>query len=109
MNKKMGLKLIEYTSLLLVLSFFLFHNIYIELIGIVLALLSINKVFINILVNSQNKKGLIGNQTKADDLYKLEYKIRKSGHKNSDSSLVQKIEELGFIPSLDKDDDINVA
>ena len=109
MYKKMGFKLIEYISLLLVLSFFLFHNIYIEFIGIILALLSINKVFIDTHFNSQNKKGLIGNKIQTDDLYKLEYKIRKSGHKNSDSSLVQKIEELGFIPSIEKDDDINVA
>ena len=109
MYKKMGLKLIEYISLLLVLSFFLFHNIYIEFIGIIIALLSINKVFIDVLFNSQNKKGLIGNKIKKDNLYKLEYKNRISSHNDSDSSLVQKIEELGFIPSIEKDDDINLA
>ena len=60
MKNKFNFILIEYLSLALVLSFFIIHNIYLEFIGIGLALLSINKKLIigitNTKIEINNKK-----------------------------------------------------
>ena len=53
MKNKFNFILIEYLSLALVLSFFIIHNIYLEFIGIGLALLSINKKLIIGIINTK--------------------------------------------------------
>tara|TARA_Y100001968_G_C19254097_1_gene665893 strand:+ start:538 stop:828 length:291 start_codon:yes stop_codon:yes gene_type:complete len=85
----------KYFSLILVLSFFLLHNIYIVIFGIIIALYEINKNYIYNLIkfNSKNKS------SQEDSEY------RKLNSEVSRLKLVDAIEELGFIPSRDNDDD----
>ena len=106
MKNKFNFILIEYLSLVLVLSFFIIHNIYLVIIGIGLALLSINKKLII---------GIINNKIEIKDK-KINSNIQKEKSKNSITikekpilSLVETIEESGFIPSIDKEKDNNAA
>tara|TARA_B100000965_G_C18926042_1_gene470962 strand:+ start:64 stop:372 length:309 start_codon:yes stop_codon:yes gene_type:complete len=96
MNKNRTIKLIEYLSICLPLSFFVIHSIYLVFIGIILSyyLLSID--------SSRYKNPLVSN--------KYEQKNESISHFNGESlnqeaaklSLVEKVEELGFIPSEDE-------
>ena len=106
MKNKFNFILIEYLSLILVLSFFIIHNIYLEFIGIGLALLSINK---KLIIGITNTKIEINNK-------KISSNIQKEKSKNSITikekpilSLVETIEESGFIPSIDTEKDNNAA
>ena len=106
MKNKFNSYLIEYLSLILVLSFFIINNIYVELIGIGLALLSMNKSFIKSIINTKlviRDKKIKSNPPKetTENLIKIKDK--------SILSLVETIEESGFIPSIDKDEDNNAA
>ena len=106
MKNKFNFILLEYLSLSLVLSFFIIHNIYLEFIGIGLALLSINK---KLIIGITNTKIEINDK-------KISSNIQKEKSKNSITikekpilSLVETIEESGFIPSIDKEKDNNAA
>ena len=106
MKNKFNFILLEYLSLALVLSFFIIHNIYLEFIGIGLALLSINK---KLIIGITNTKIEINDK-------KISSNIQKEKSKNSITikekpilSLVERIEESGFIPSIDKEKDNNAA
>lgn len=106
MKNKFNSYLIEYLSLILVLSFFIIHNIYLELIGIGLAILSINKSVIISIFNPIiviNDKKIKSNQQKETS------KNLNTIKEKSILSLVETIEESGFIPSIDKDEDNNAA
>ena len=106
MKNKFNSYLIEYLSLILVLSFFIIHNIYLELIGIGLAILSINKSAIISIFNAIiviNDKKIKSNQQKETS------KNLNTIKEKSILSLVETIEESGFIPSIDKDEDNNAA
>ena len=106
MKNKFNSYLIEYLSLILVLSFFIIHNIYLELIGIGLAILSINKSAIISIFNPIiviNDKKIKSNQQKETS------KNLNTIKEKSILSLVETIEESGFIPSIDKDEDNNAA
>ena len=106
MKNKFNIYLIEYLSLILVLSFFIIHNIYLELIGIGLAILSINKSAIISIFNPIiviNDKKIKSNQQKETS------KNLNTIKEKSILSLVETIEESGFIPSIDKDEDNNAA
>ena len=106
MKNKFNIYLIEYLSLILVLSFFIIHNIYLELIGIGLAILSINKSVIISIFNPIiviNDKKIKSNQQKETS------KNLNTIKEKSILSLVETIEESGFIPSIDKDEDNNAA
>ena len=106
MKNKLNIYLIEYLSLILVLSFFIIHNIYLEFIGIGLALLSINKSYI---MSVSNTKIIIKDKKiKSNPQNKIQKKIITIKEK-SILSLVETIEESGFIPSIDKDEDNNAA
>tara|TARA_B100000579_G_C22608887_1_gene746284 strand:+ start:459 stop:797 length:339 start_codon:yes stop_codon:yes gene_type:complete len=102
----------EYLSLLLVISFFLFNNIYIVFLGLILAIYSLNSKKLlrlsNIIVNKLKLK----NHTNKEEI-KISKPIDLTNTKsiNSDStlSLVEKIEKSGFIPLLDKNEDSSVA
>ena len=102
MKNKLIIYLIEYLSLILVLSFLIIHNIYLELIGIVLASLSINKSFLKNIIRSKTvikDKKIISRPQK--ELSKNLITVKEK----SILSLVESIEETGFIPSIDKDSD----
>ena len=88
----------EYLSLLLVLSHFIIHNIFLVIIGIILALYLINEK--NRIINktvTQSKKEISNSTRNKEKVINEEY---------SDFILVDKIEELGYIPSrMDLDSD----
>ena len=100
--------LLEYLSPILILSYFLFHNIIPVLIGISFSLYLINIDFINSLGESikmifarekLSKYSNKDNQTIKDYPYLINFT-----KENSELTLVETIEELGFIPSIDKND-----
>ena len=108
MSKNNSVDRMEYLSLALVLSFFLLHNINLVLLGIIIALLTINKKYIYSIIKldktkSFNKKvnpeTLISKESKSTDLYR----------EDSIISLAEKIEEIGFIPSSEKSNDSHAA
>ena len=113
MNKEIKTKHVEYLSLFLVLSFLVIQNIYLVFTGISLSIYVLNKKLFNNLINKfiHSQKNRIGN----------EYKIGKNIHINAEStnqdskieerivSLVDVIEESGFIPSLAKKENSNVS
>ena len=104
---------IEYLSSILVLSYFFIHNIFLVLIGITLSLYVINVNFITRIIKSiyknlVNKKESI--ELNANDTeIKTNPTIKKSTKEDTKLTLVETIEELGFIPSLDNSDKNNVA
>tara|TARA_Y100001968_G_scaffold315063_1_gene341239 strand:- start:27 stop:332 length:306 start_codon:yes stop_codon:yes gene_type:complete len=89
---------LEYLSLVLVLSFFLFQNIFIVIIGSILSIFAINKNSIykyfefNKFKNIEKQGNNSVNGT-SKELIK----------ENSALSLVEIIEEIGIIPSKDND------
>ena len=94
-------------SLLLVVSFFIFNNIYLVLIGITIALYQLNK---NKLFNLTNM--FLTNKTKEtkhDRTNSKDNKKKKNYEVESNNSLVEKVEELGYIPSIDDNNEINAA
>ncbi|ABM76186.1 Hypothetical protein NATL1_16291 [Prochlorococcus marinus str. NATL1A] len=104
---------IEYLSPTLVFSYFFIHNIFLVLIGITFSLYLININMINNLIKSINKNLVIKNQSK--DLNKKDKEINsininiKSNKENMKLTLVEEIEEFGFIPSVDKKNNSNAA
>ena len=104
---------IEYLSSTLVLSYFFIHNIFLVLIGITFSLYLININFINKIIKSiyknlVNKKESI--ELNANDMeIKTNAINKKSTKEDTKLTLVETIEELGFIPSLDNSDETNVA
>ena len=106
-------KVIEYLSPILVFSYFFVHNIFLVLIGITFSLYLINIDMINKLKKSINKNLFIKNESK--DLYKNIKEINsktidiKSTKEEKNLTLVEEIEEFGFIPSIDKKNNSNAA
>jgi len=104
---------IEYISLALILSYFFIHNIYLVMIGITLSLYLININFINKISRTINKNSVI-----KKDFFKLNGNLAKiktvpinikSIKDDRKPTLVETIEELGFIPSIDQNDKQNTA
>ena len=98
-------KLIKYSSLGLVLSYILLHNIYIVIAGILFSLYELNKNRINSLMR------YIFN-SKENNMYVKKFDIKNSSeiiiNKNIQKiKLVEQVEESGFIPS--KDSNSNAA
>ncbi len=113
MNKSGSNYLIEYLPLNLILSYFLFHNIILVLIGIALSMYLINMNSISKFAISSN---IAFNSKKAIKDHNKDYKILELSaneielsRKEPSLTLVETIEELGFIPSLDENDDKNAA
>ena len=112
--KKTKLNLaIEYLSSTLVLSYFFIHNIFLVLIGITISLYLININLINRIIKSFYKN-LVNKQESiefnAKDMEVETNPInKKSTREDTKLTLVETIEELGFIPSLDNSDETNVA
>ena len=104
---------IEYLSATLILSYFVVHNIFLVLIGVTFSLYLININFINSFIKSINKNLFIKKVSK--ELNKND-KVIKSNSINVESkkedtklTLVETIEELGFIPSIDKNEESRAA
>ena len=106
-------QVIEYLSPTLILSYFFIHNIFLVLIGITFSLYLINIDMINNLKKSIYKNLAVRNKSK--DLNKNEKKINsntinlKSTKEGKKLTLVEEIEEFGFIPSIDKKNNSNAA
>ena len=106
-------QVIEYLSPILVFSYFFIHNIFLVLIGITFSLYLININIINNLKKSINKNLVVKNESK--DLNKNDKEINsnainiKSTKKDKKLTLVEEIEEFGFIPSIDKKNNSNAA
>ena len=104
---------IEYLSSILVLSYFFIHNIFLVLIGITFSLYVININFITSIIKSIYKN-LVNKQESiefnAKDMEVETKQINKQLTKEDTKlTLVETIEELGFIPSLNNSDETNVA
>ena len=113
MNKNEINHLIEYLSPTLILSYFFIHNILLVLIGISFSLYLINIDFINIFIKSINtklaNKKISRGLDKNNNSIKVESNQKKLSKEDSKLTLVETIEEIGFIPSIDKNNDINAA
>ncbi len=97
MNNLSDIKLIDYISLSLVVSFLLFHNIIFVIIGIIISLYSINKNEMIKLINYMRKNNIETKNIlfeKNQDIKAIESRLGKSN-----IELVEIIEETGFIPS----------
>ncbi len=98
--KYINSKLIKYSSLGLVLSYILIHNIYIVIAGILLSLYELNKNKINsiksyIFFSNKNNTNL-----KIIDINNSSKIIINKNVQNL--KLAEEVEELGFIPSKDR-------
>jgi len=106
-------QVIEYLSPIMVFSYFYIHNIFLVLIGITFSLYLININMIDNLKKSIYKNLTVKNESK--DLNKNEKKINsntiniKSNKEDKKLTLVEEIEEFGFIPSIDQKNNSNVA
>ena len=105
--------IIEYSSASLIISYFYIHNIFLVLVGITFSLYLININFINSLIKSISMTLIIKNISKdsiKNDLLNKSISINTESTKEGKKlTLVETIEELGFIPSIDKNDKNNVA
>lgn len=113
MRKTLSKNLVEFSSLGLILSYLFVHNIVPVLVGIALSLYLININFIHTLSRSVYEVVNYDKENKKDS---KEYKAEKLNSKyveankiETERTLVESIEELGFIPSLEKNDDKNIA
>ncbi len=106
-------KVMEYLSPTLVFSYFLIHNIFLVLIGITISLYLININMINNLKKSISKNLVLKNEPKEIDKNDKEINSNtiniKSTKENKKLTLVEEIEESGFIPSIDKRNNSNAA
>ena len=95
---------LEYLSLIAVLSYFLLHSIVLVLLGILFSLYLLNKNFIDDHIKFIKKKKEDIDEIKEVNSKQLEFKKAEPR-----LTLVEKIEELGFIPSIDTDADSDAA
>ncbi len=106
-------QLIEYLSPIMVFSYFFIHNIFLVLIGMTFSLYLININMINNLKKSIYKNLAVKKEYK--DLNKYQKKINsntinlKSTKEDKKLTLVEEIEEFGFIPSIDRKNNNNAA
>ena len=95
--------LIKFFSITFVLSYFFMHNISIVFMGIILSLYDLNKDFIDKIFNYKYKNSRNTNKSPGRQDKKI-----LSDTKDSKISLAETIEELGFIPSLDSNNDSKI-
>ena len=107
MNKIKIKHLLEYLNPSLILSYFFYHNIFLVLIGIIISLYLINTELIDNLINSINKVLKIilnirhpNHNSKVIKAESIQIKLTKE---DSQPTLVERIEELGFIPSVNNE------
>ena len=106
-------QVIEYLSPTLVFSYFFIHNIFLVFIGITLSFYLINTDMINNFKKSIFKNLAVKNESKY--LNKKDKEVTsdtiniKSTKEDKKLTLVEEIEEFGFIPSIDKKNKSNAA
>jgi len=93
---------LEYLSLLLVISFVVFHNIFIVLAGIVLSLYIINNKLIDDSLEFIISKTKFSQSNKKISSVLKPKLIIETKKDDSQISLVEAIEESGYIPSIEK-------
>ena len=108
MNNKNINNLIEYSSLMLVLTFFIFHNIYLVFLGIMISLFSINKDILNKIFTGNKVTSVITTKPAADNDSESDSISINSEKDTKVLSLVEVVEDSGFIPSIDTDNDIDI-
>ena len=105
--------ILENSSLTLILSYFIIHNISLVLIGIVISLYLINIEFFNSVIRYFNEKWvrkklnrewIINDKTIKTDSIQI-----KSNKEDYKLNLVETIEVLGYIPSSENQDENKVA
>ena len=106
-------QVIEYLSPIFVFSYFFVHNIFLVLIGIIFSIYLININKINNIIKSINKIFVIKNESKGSNKNDKEINSntinKKSTKEETKLTLVEEIEEFGFIPSLEKKNNPNAA
>ena len=106
-------RVVEYLSPTLVFSYFFIHNIFLVFIGITLSFYLININLINNLKKLIFKNLAVKSESK--DLNKYDKEVTsntiniKSTKEDKKLTLVEEIEEFGFIPSIDKKNKSNAA
>tara|TARA_Y100001968_G_scaffold1685_1_gene1451 strand:+ start:6358 stop:6669 length:312 start_codon:yes stop_codon:yes gene_type:complete len=102
MNQKSIFDLLKYLSLFFVISFFFFHNIYLVFCGIIISLYLINIKYINSYISYYGiRVGFLENKT-LDNSIKIMQERKEEEESDDVSKLVEDVEELGYIPSLDR-------
>ena len=93
---------LKYLSLGLVLSYFFVENIYLVIFGILVALIEItyNADYLGFIYKRSEKKYI--DKILSDEIRNNEKKLNKRDNK---LTLVERIEELGYIPSIYNDND----
>ena len=114
MNKNNLNNSLELLSISLIMSYYLFNNIIIVFAGIFISLYLINKDNISRILGYNDKKSLKEEKENAELNEKVKAFRTNTNQSNTlqedcKLSLVETIEELGFIPSIDKTNDNNVA
>ena len=112
MKKTRLTRLIEYIPPILILSYFIIHNIFLVMISITLSLYLININIINNIKRSISKNFFkkVSKDSNKKDKKKISNTINtKSTKEDTKLTLVEEIEELGFIPSLAKKNNTNAA
>ena len=102
MTNKIIMTRLEYLSLLLVISFVVFHNIFIVLAGIVLSLYIINKKLIDGSLEFIISKIKLSKSNKKISSVLKPTLLIDTKKDDSQISLVEAIEEFGYIPSIEK-------
>ena len=103
MNIKNKKELAEYLPLILIVSFFLIHNIYLVFIG---NIMSIYLIFKSSIFGSRKYKlkEIVNTKKNEDDRVEImRVKNLKLPKEESSFTLAERIEELGFIPSKDEE------
>ncbi len=113
MKKNKINKVIEYLSLTLILSYFILHNIFLVLIGITFSFYLIHTNTNNNQNRSISKNLNIKKEYKEKSKHNNEINLntinQKSIKEDTKLTLVEEIEELGFIPSIDKRNNTDAA
>ena len=113
MNKNKINNVIEYLSATMIFSYFFVHNIFFVIIGISFSFYLLNIDFINSVIRPINRNFIIKISTivlnKNDKLTKANSINIDSNKDDKKLSLVETIEELGIIPSIDKNEESDAA
>ena len=111
MNSNKIDQIIEYLSLILVLSFFYFHNIKIVILGIILSICELNKDFISKITDQKENKKFTEEEEEAtkDNIDNAKSKYLALENQVDKLTLVEAIEEFGFIPSIIDDENTDTA
>ena len=104
----------EYLSLTMILSYIFVHNIFLVFFGIIISLYLINKKFVNSLMNSIRNRiffidKLLPEARENKETKKYISSTTDLNKENRDLTLVESIEELGYIPCKDKNINKHIA